>query len=294
MFANLGLQASTDTVFNDQALPDSGTGAYNLYNPKVSFAGSSWSRGGRYFLNSSGTDILSLMPALSSDTFTVGYFQHSTFGSFGIYDNGSIVGSAINAAGSDLMVQVSKTRTASTNPWGVARTTGGSVGIQFLEAYHSTNTKVSLMNMSNYGATAETYTTGTTNVADRFYSMDTWLPDVAVICLGFNSWRSNEAVATWMTAMGSIIAHAQANGSDVILLGQPVENAPVYPAQQTAYISACYTMADTYGVPFVDINKRYGSYATMNGKGNYNGNIEQTAQGYSDMALALWDLVRPQ
>lgn len=297
LFNGAGLTANVNSMWGNNAL--AAIAAPSPYDPSLSFAGSGvWSAGptalgGAMFLNSTTTDALSYTPTTSTDSIDVYYVQSTGFATFTVKDGSTTLGTP-NAAGTAAFIKASFTRTVSANAINLARTgTGAQLYVAGIDTWNSTTDKVKVLNMGISGTQSNGYLANT-QTWDFLKSILVVSPDVVVIDLGINDVRNNVAAATYQSNVQTVITTLQTGGIDVVLLRYNPDNSPVNPGLLPAYQGAQYALAAANNIPLIDLTARYGSYATMNAQGDYFDAVHQTAQGYSDFAMSLWQILRPQ
>jgi hypothetical protein len=321
LYARNGIVASTDSDWGNALITSSGCAGgtpsdYVLYDPKNSFAGSSWAFsggsgqtvGGYNFSNNSATDIWSFTPSVSTDTIVVWSFCYlgNSGAAFTVSDNGTLLGtvtaSGVCASSSPgALVQSTFTRTGSTNPIKIART-GGSVIIQAVDSFSSgaatTPTQVRISNWGAYGSDSSYWITNTFNHFP-YPAMAAMNPDLVVLDLGINDYRNGKSAAAFQTNMQSIITNLKSQNIDIVLVRPQPDNAPVYASLYQQYKFVYYALSKANGIPLVDLNSRLGTWATAQANGEYgssgaNDSVHLSQIGYADVAQALWQVLRPQ
>lgn len=110
-----------------------------------------------------------------------------------------------------------------------------------------------------------------------------------------NDWLQGTAVATVSGNLTTMMAAAQTNGGDVLLLG-PTRSAtagsPSLPAAvQQSYVDAMAALANGTTKAFYDLKTGVGDYAAMNAAGRMIDTLHPNADGYGAEAAALYGAI---
>jgi lysophospholipase L1-like esterase len=294
LFDRAGIQTAHDGQVYTNGAPLAGLAGVTDYNPKITFENAGWVLHGRMFQNTSTTDKIAYTPAKSSDSFLVGYHARPSGGGiFGIYDNGALSGAQIDTTNAtEAVLTAIRTRAASINPWQVARISGASVGVSFVEAYHSTNTKVSILNGAIFGSNSTTWTESSAPLL-RLNMWDAWQPHLIFLNIGINDKNFNVPVETFKSNIRTITAKYKGLNADVVLVRHhPFASA--YPNLDGAYAQAFYDLSHELDVPLIDLSVRFTNLASAQGTDYYNDFVHLKAKGYSDIAMSYWQLAQPQ
>ena len=294
LFDRAGIQTAHDGQVYTNGVPMTGLAGVTDYNPKITFENTGWALQGRMFQNSSTTDKIAYTPAKASDSILVGYHARpSGGGAFVIYDNGTISGASVDTtSGTEAILTATRSRTASINPWQVARVSGASVGIPFMEAYHSTNTKISILNGAVYGSASGTWMENSTPLL-RQNMWDAWQPNLIFLNIGINDKNTNVPVETFKANVRAIVAKYKSLNSDVVLVRHHPFNSN-YPSVDGVYAQAYYDLASDLDLPLIDLSARFSSLASAQATDYYNDFIHLKGKGYYDIAMSYWQLASPQ
>lgn len=114
-------------------------------------------------------------------------------------------------------------------------------------------------------------------------------PDVVVIEVGINDLAGGATASTTAGHVQNLITRAVASGASVLLVAShAVTSAAISDANWSAYLSACYDLADTNAIPLLDLTDRIGRYArwgTVIGFDTYH----FTATGYALKSIGYDD-----
>lgn len=158
------------------------------------------------------------------------------------------------------------------------------------------NSGIQINRMAVSGTMASDWNTANTKAAWGLYS-----PKLAIIAFGFNESLSSVSVATFKTNVAALIQQFKSQGSDVLLLAyhKPADG---WTMKWADYISALYSLADTYNVGLVDVYQAWGqnydfhqALGFMAGTSNdYTGNSGTNMCHPSDKGhKAIGDLIEP-
>jgi lysophospholipase L1-like esterase len=112
--------------------------------------------------------------------------------------------------------------------------------------------------------------------------------DLAIIELGSNDVLAGISEATFKTNMAAVIAQYKTATCDVLLLHPTPANNINWADTTKINSRTFYQIADTAGVPLLDLNDRWQDYTTQFGTGLMNADgIHCTAGGYYDVAIAV-------
>jgi lysophospholipase L1-like esterase len=134
--------------------------------------------------------------------------------------------------------------------------------------------------------------TSTDWIASTFYQTKTLAQTipctVVMVALGVNDAKAAISIATYKSNMGTIITGHQGGGRDVILIvPTPPQTTQVTTAVWNTYVNAIYDLADTYGVPVIDLTAIYQTWSNANTKGFMYDSLHENDQGYAVDGLAV-------
>jgi len=129
----------------------------------------------------------------------------------------------------------------------------GNSYLQGVVAYDSTRKELAIVNASMCGGTISNTADGGTEW-DCASTLLVMAPALTMISMQINDWQANNAVPAFKTATQYLITAAKAAGGDVMLwTGFPSATATTPIAQQQAFVTAYYELADTNGLLLVDV-----------------------------------------
>jgi lysophospholipase L1-like esterase len=186
--------------------------------------------------------------------------------------NGTVVVGTINASADQLFDNDTINLPQGQTITNVTLTQEGSGG-QYIEGIETNNTASSAIKVINAGASGETATgtnyqqaegdfgAGANGPVPNVIAQD---PSLVFLNLGINDMDSNETMAAFIAAEGSIVADFQAKGIDVVL-ESPTPWADSQGANNgSALVAALGSLAAADGIPFLDLNTMFGGGSTAN------------------------------
>jgi lysophospholipase L1-like esterase len=266
-----------------------------LYDPRLSIAGSSWSTnngigpaGALY--SASGTDAITFTPGEAFDTVVIWYVRGTGNATVSVTDQDGTLGS-VNANGATAVLSASVSRvTPSTKAINIQRTGGNDFYLIGIEVYDSTTPSVDILNLGASGTLSSNWSSGASP-----WSAPQFLPSLAcdlwVLNLGINDNGSNVDTATYKANMQTIITYLK-NTGDVLLIGSHPRDSQPNPSLTGPYKIARRELAVTNGAPLIELDQRFVTYAASSAM--YDDAIHLKAWGYADIAAAIVDAIRPR
>jgi hypothetical protein len=120
--------------------------------------------------------------------------------------------------------------------------------------------------------------------------VDTYAPDCVVVQLDANEALNGVSVSTFATNLAAIVNGHIAAGRDVIIVNSIGPNA-VSSGTWTTFRAAIYNLADTAGVPVIDLTHRLGGYSVANANGLMYDVTHPNGAGYADSVQAFLALL---
>lgn len=292
LLATAGTPVITENIFGDAATPDTGTAAVTAYEPRITFAGSSWSRsagtvGGSMFTSTTGSDSITFTPAVAVDSFDIYYVRGTSFGTFTVTDVGGTLGT-INSAGTSAFLKTTVTRgAASTNAINIQRSVAGTLFIAAIDCYNSGSPAVDIINGGTFGTTAVNQS-GMGSPWSPGNAIATIAPDLTIVNLGINDVTVGTTASAFQTAIQTIITQAKLSG-DAMLMWHHPNGGSSSPSMDQIFRDIYLGLARTNGIPMIDLTERFGSYAQSTAL--YYDTVHLKKPGYRDFAAPMTRLV---
>jgi len=208
-------------------------------------------RTGQLLAGTTGT--LSMAFATPFDTMEVYYMTNNAPGEFTVDIGGAVLATLATSQANAMRKQTIKValgvHTVNFKRGGV----DGNSYLQGVVAYDSTRKELAIVNASMCGGTISNTADGGTEW-DCASTLLVMAPALTMISMQINDWQANNAVPAFKTATQYLITAAKAAGGDVMLwTGFPSATATTPIAQQQAFVTAYYELADTNGLLLVDV-----------------------------------------
>lgn len=292
-----GWNVTDENTFGDNDTPGAGTAGITAYDPRLTFAGSSWSRSsvglaGLMFFNASGTDAMTFAPTTPIDTCDVYYIQASGDATFTVADASGTL-ATINASGSSAQGKQTITRTApNTNPISIAKTAGTSASSLFIDGLDCYNSHIPSIRIYNFGAYGQQSGgfVGTASPWSPQNLLTKLASDLTTFDLGINDIRQNTSAATYTANMTALLTTAKGVGDAVIVANHP-DNAPVNPSLVPQFIAARSQLSAAFNVPIIDFTALFVSFSASSSE--YFDPVHLLATGYADEANLLAQTLAP-
>ena len=147
-----------------------------------------------------------------------------------------------------------------------------------------------VVNAGESGSKASSWKRTGTNEFQQVQAALSPNPDVVLFSLGVNDINTGGTVATYKTDYTAAINLATATGAAVLLVVEP-HPSPVAQATWEQAVAAQYDIADSLGLPLLDIYHRWGNYTTANGLGVMFDTLHPNPSGYADTARAVFNVL---
>jgi lysophospholipase L1-like esterase len=301
-----GIKAGWQNVMGDHMSNTQGQ-VISTIDTRVSALAGGWatlagtlvpSLGGNNFYNVTNTNAFTFTPSVQTDTLDLYYYDASGYDTINIKTGaGGITtpttGGTVIPGSSNSIKKATATYTLGSNVWTVqkANASAATLIVAGMVAYNSATPEIQLLNCGN-GSQKTSYFLGTSAYYDTLNVITTNSPfssPLAVINLGINDWNSGTTpVATFQTQLSTLVAAYQAAGIECLLVVPvPSNSAAASVASQQAFQAAVATVAQTYGCAYIDMFRRWGSYAQSQPAGFMSDNLHPTSVGYSDASMAI-------
>ncbi len=162
----------------------------------------------------------------------------------------------------------------------------GSITPISFNVFNSTRKEISVWNIGVCGITSAGLINNTDPSISRLSLISNALTksDCVIINIGTNDWRTSVTVAAFQANLTALVQAYQATTATIII------RVPVFDPSGTGnaifqqqYIDAMYGVAATFGLPIVDVRKRWGSNAAAVAAGFQNpGDVHPTPAGNAD------------
>lgn len=261
----------------------------------VGFGGLSYYRSS----SSSGSGPLTYTPGMMADTFVIFYAIFSGGPTAIPVSIGGVAQSPINAqsgVSGTIGRAVFNVPRSSNHAVVFGTPTGGDLkGTIFaVESYDSTAPGIEVMNAGVGSATSAGWTA--TNIAagqNGAAMIRAIAPDLTLFMLGINDDRSGLGVNYTQTNLATLASSAKASGDAIFMTAVPAHTNQPGAGTQSARAGAVRSLADSEGIPLIDIMARQISYienSTAGFAADPIGHLNQS--GYGDIARAVFDALR--
>ncbi|RQY50973.1 hypothetical protein DF109_32485 [Burkholderia stagnalis] len=252
---------------------------------------------GGYFFSatSSSNGTLSFTPTVNCDTFVIYWAGSSGNGSFSANISGGTPTTVSTNTGSGVLSKTTITGTLGANVLNLSWSSGGAVYIAGVEGYDSTKPSVSIINAGWSGsATSDWNNTSGGATYSPLYGPGVIAPDLIVVCLGINDWDLG-TLSAFQTNLTAIVTQYKTYADVLLMSPVPTNPGQSVPggttpstATQAGFVSALWSIANSAGVPVVDIFNRWQSFSAQNANSMYYDTVTHPdATGYADVAGAL-------
>lgn len=261
--------------------------------------GTNWSYSQPLWLNGGASDTLSYQPSASScngpptvDTVDIYYVRNSGLGTFTVNVNGGSTLATVSTAGAGpSLVKTTVSFTATANPTInlIGPTAGGGLNIAAFNAYLSTAKTLQIANFGFGGfATTNFLSNNTYNIGNWYAN---YSPDLSIVDLGINDAGTSVTPATFQSNMQTIITNGLTSGDMMLKSPAPSQNAPNSTGELT-YIPVLNALSTSNSIPFLDGFTRWQSWTIANALGLFADSLHPSALGYSDIAEAVFNMLR--
>ncbi len=291
LFRDAGYRVSEDSVWGDSLLPDTGVEAVSRYDPKLSFAGSGWSRylpvlGGLMFRAGKAAGELIFTPGDEYDVLDLYAIQQPGLASISVA-SGTVSTPVRTDGPADLVrhtIRVPKSKES-------VRITRDTEGLDdFIAALDcwSSETQVSIYNISAYGSTSELWFTAGSAWSPR-NAVAAVSPDLILLNIGGADLATKVPPATYRRQMREIVRSWQKAGCDIVLIRHHPFRDSVDAGAAAEYGSVQYQLASEEGVPLIDLTRQFVNDASS--RSLYADFIHLKASGYRIVASKVFELI---
>jgi lysophospholipase L1-like esterase len=240
----------------------------------------------------SGTGAMSFTPGYQFDTISLFYVTFGNKGTVTVNVNGGASLGSVNANAAAGLAVSTFTTTLGTGTINVTAPTGGDFQLLAFRAYDSTRKSVLV---SNFGVDAST-SGDWANSSAAFSSLNTWdklTPDLSIILHSTNDAGNTVPVNTYTANMTTLIDKAATYGSVIVGTETPDNDSePNYVNFEALYQPALKTRAETKGIPYLNLTKRYASETAGRTLGFiHTDRVHLTPKGSADVASAVYKAI---
>lgn len=301
-FENLYAWPSRLASFIDATM--GGIGAYGLGLPPIGTStdtrwtlGTGWSLNTGYGFGNSGVytgtnpagSLVYADNRIIADRFDVYYHKVSGAGNLHITATGGVTTNVTCAGTAGVYkVTVNAATAVTTNTLTITADGGGLVNVVGIEPWNSVGTKVIIGNAGRNGTTSVEWGVDTLGLAS-LASIQAYAPALTILSIGINDGNplNLPSVATYKANVGNIITAARVSGD--VLIWIPFTQG-IYDATVQTYRVALTEVAAANNVPIIDMQARFGDYATSADARAWFADAQHLAAlGHLDMAFAFLD-----
>lgn len=301
ILTNMGISANAHSIagfgsisFEDRSHND-GRVTFGSSWTKFAFAANQ-SAGGCLAQATTNTNALSFLPTSNVDTFKIWGVKGGTNG---------VLSAAINAgtptthdfSGGALSIDsYTISGTLGANTLNLKWSSGGTVFVSAIESWNSATPQVCITNAGWSGAgikDIDSTNSGSTGYDAKAFAL-AYAPDLYIVCVGINDWRSGgtgTSLATYTAKLQAFLTALQAVGDVILLTPAPSHTADASIATQQGFVAAMQSIAANLGIPLIDVWNRWGPwsnnssmYATYPGGP---GDLHPIHIGYADIARTI-------
>ncbi len=246
--------------------------------------GGAWSLGGPALLNNTTTNAYSVTPTGQFDTVDVWVLRNTGLGTVAVDVDGGVATNIALIGGSDIYKTTISAGALGTHTVNIRRVSGDCyvVGV---DCYNSAAPEAAVYNIG-----WDSGTSGNMATATKGYSplpaLGLIQPDVTILMNGINDWNASIAVSTYTTNNQAIITKGKLTG-DVIVMAPIETTGAAAAAAQAPYRTAMRDLAAANGCVFIDMQERFGTYATANANGFMADSSHPMGVAYTDMACLV-------
>lgn len=311
--------AYADSLWGDGFFGLTGSGNLAIADPRVSWEdgwtvnhpvlGNQFVLGGNAFhdpAGNSGSPKFNVdfgKPTKSARFYFVGFPGYATaiVSSDGSYFAGSIV---TNAASGIVTADITRTVPDEPTwtgtdeeffelPWTVQKAAGDSalnLTLVGVEAYNEEEYAIRVGNMGASGSTIGSWTNDNQPYS-AINAIQVVQPDLTIICLNTNDAAANTNGVTYRTKYQTLIDAALVTGDVLLVIGIP-SNAGTAPLdRQKAFADIVRELAETNGLPLVDLQARWISQSAFPERGFYFDGVHSSQKGAFDIGYTIAQIV---
>ncbi len=291
-----GLVASIDNVTSDNSTVQH-SGTVPGFDTRVTL-GANWTisaintAGGQMIgsnvgsLGAAAAETMTFTPANAFTEVDIYWYRSPAVGTF-TADIGSGVLATMAAGTAGLQKTTITGMSNTTHTLNLIRTVVGNVFIIGIVCRQTAVKSVSVLNLGWSGARTSTWVANST-LYDPLPALGFYAPDLTVIMLGTNDFGNAVSGASTIASLTLLVNQARVSGDALIVIPPATITSFASVAAQAETVAAIQQVAATLGVPVIDMNSRWESYAISNALGFYNTDgIHYLNPGYQDVASTI-------
>ena len=284
---------SANSIMCDQNVSAAAEG-YAAYDTRVTL-GANWSTnaggncaGGNLFQYTLGAvNNLTFTPVAAFDTITLYYYTQTGAGTATInVDGGASLGTINFGAANNTIASSTYSVTNATHTVNIVPSNNASFNVAGIVTSLSTKPAIDIIQAATSGAGMAYYTHNTYG-SEGLLLEATLAPDLTILMLSGNDSTAQTPVATYTASAQTVIINAKLSG-DVLLIAGPPNNSGFTFAP---YVAALRSLAVANNVPMLDLTTRWTSWTVTNPVMPYYDTYHPGKLGYSDIALAVAELL---
>lgn len=282
--ARAGIPSSWQNIFGNIA-----SGLVTTSDDRLVYTGTigqSLSTIGRNFRMTAASSI-AFTPIGQVDRLRFGYIQNTGQGTF----NWNVDGGAntlINASAAKSVQAVTATPALGTHTLNLIWASGD-VSVLFMHGWNSAAREVRVYNWG-WPSSATSNWIGTTDnwsPLNALAALEWDRPNLIVLHLGLNDANTPVTADVYETNLNTIITAALVNSDVVLKALTPADVGWAPLSLQAEFLQRQRRTAAARGLPLIDVNTQFGSYALSQPAGYYNDTVHLSAVGYADVGRAV-------
>lgn len=256
------------------------------------FSAGHFTLGGRDFIASDFTSVLSYTPYNTVDTWDIGYLVTTAAGSFSVAVDGGAPITTINALGAGTSIAVATVTVPSGTHRLDIQAVTGTPSILDAIGRVAAQKQLKFYNGGTVGALVNTFISDGVNAYNPRPMLKTLAPKLSIINLTINDWVAATSTSSYTADLTNLILDGQASGDVLLMSGAPsaASSAPI--ATQLIYINIVKALAQSMNCAMLCLTDRWGSF--LNKQSFYSdAAVHPNAAGYADIALGLSQILIP-
>lgn len=252
-----------------------------------------YSIGGQVFIASGATTSLAFTPTQNVDRFVIWYIQNGPLGKFKYNINGGS-NTVVDTAGAGAFQSVTISTSLAANTLNINWDSVDAVGIIGVEAYDSSQKKVSVINAGWSGSQASAWALNNGSPWNTVTAVNTFAPDLVLLGLGGNEVVAKIPLDAYEDNMRVLIEGFLYNADVCLITPNPIDPGQYGIAEsQQLYVDVQSNLAEEYGISIFDQYGRCGSFDKFNAAGMLYSpdKLHPIGIGYSDAARGIGEFL---